>query len=1057
MSVLECVAPQRFYLSGNQQRFWSEREDAQRLLIQVAVLVEGHLDIPRLQFSIRRVVERHEIFRTRFDRVESIKYPFQVVITEPIFSWEEADGKGNATPESLLKFARERFPFPADPPLHALFAPISEDVAVLVLTLPALCGDLGTLDILVRELADQYGAEDNRAVGPDLASVQYIQFSEWQRSLLKDDDLESGREYWRQKLLDIPRAIQHFPFESGRVDHRKTVDQVCRTELNGGLPSKIRAIAAEFGTEPQVVLFACWSNLLWQLDDLTPHATWITLRGRDHKMLSTICGPLATHIPACCGWDSQIGTADAMVAVVKFIRDSKDWSLFYRPEQFEEQVLTELRIGFECDQSVHCVSANGVQFSKALCFCCPENIDLKLVPLLGPDTLSVQVYFNSTRFSPTHAHNFVAMFEASIANLDARTPFAALELQSESDARSTIGAHIGKCASANLERTLTEIFEEQVQHTPGQVAVIGKDQTLSFAELNRKANQVANYLISRGITVEDRVAIYLDRTAEVLVGILGILKASAAYVPLDPVYPKNRLNYVLRDAGCRIVLTQQSFLARFEQIEIETLCLDFNLALAEWQDHNPPQKSCPGNLAYLIYTSGSTGKPKGVMIQHRSVVSLLESLSEALGSALPVPMRVAVNAPIVFDASVKQWIQVLKGHTVCFVPEEARLHPESLTRYLEETKIDLMDATPSHFKLIMEAAKSLFEENRGMVLLGGEAIDDQTWKYLKSISEKKFYNVYGPTECTVDATVCPIANSNQPSIGYPIQGVQLYVLNQSLKPAPKMLSGELYIGGEGLARGYWNQPGLTAERFLPNPFSDVPGSRFYRTGDLVCQSSDGTLKFLGRADDQVKLRGYRLELGEIESVLREVRGVHDTLVLMQGHDEKSRRLVSYVVREAGGTVSTKEIKEHARQQLPDYMVPTAFAIVDRLPLNVNGKVDRNGLPEISPDSSDGSPEYTPPRGETERILAAFWQQILGVQKFGIHDNFFDLGGNSLLMVQMHRKIQDKFEKAVPMVELFRNPTIAMLSHFISEGTSNSSLSKAKKRAANRIAAANRIK
>jgi amino acid adenylation domain-containing protein len=538
-----------------------------------------------------------------------------------------------------------------------------------------------------------------------------------------------------------------------------------------------------------------------------------------------------------------------------------------------------------------------------------------------------------------------------------------------------------------------------------------------------------------------------------LVAILGILKAGAAYAPLDSTYPAQRLHYILEETRARFVITQKSLASGVSQGNWRAVCLDDDAEIARASDQNPRAVCHPENLAYVIHTSGSTGRPKGVMVQHKSVSNLLLALQEAIYSRHGSPLRVSMNAPIVFDASVKQWIQALKGNTICIVPEKSRLNPEALAQYIKDKKIDVLDCTPSQFRLML-ASGQLTEAEWApkAVLMGGEAVDESTWAVLHSNKQTSYYNVYGPTECTVDVTVCRMQDSVQPAIGHTLKNMQTYVLDRLFQPVPMNIAGELYVGGEGVSRGYWGRPDLTAERFVPDPFSGA-GSRLYRTGDLVCRLEDGSLKFLGRADDQVKVRGYRIELGEIVSVLREVAGVRDALVTVRGKDKEEPRLIAYAVREAGASLSIAELRQHLRKQLPDYMVPSGFVILDQIPLTVSGKVDRQALPDVDHEHSDLAASYVGPRSETENVITQIWQQVLDVKKLGIHDNFFDLGGHSLLMVQVYNKLREAFHKDVPMVELFRNPTIATLSGYFSGDTVTvPSLKKTQERASRRVAA-----
>ncbi len=799
-------------------------------------------------------------------------------------------------------------------------------------------------------------------------------------------------------------------------------------------------------------MLACWSALLSRFSGQPEQTCWVTLSGRGHEMLAGVYGLLAAPVPIQCDMESASDFTQVIVRTHERLAKAAEFQCFYRPEQFEEQACPDIRIGFEFNESA-AKGSEGIRFSAASLFSCVEELDLKL-SITGKETSYLLQLHYDRQFSAKFVQEVAACLQTFMGNVDGAKPVEEISIQSEDEWRKLIRDWNPAQTDFPAHKTIPQLFEEQAALTPERAAVIYEDQSFSFAELNQQANRLANYLLGLGVQIEDCVAICLERSAEMLVAILGILKAGAAYAPLDSTYPAQRLHYVLEETRARFVITQKPLASAVSQGNWRAVCLDDNAEIARAGDQNPRVVCHPENLAYVIHTSGSTGRPKGVMVQHKSVSNLLVALQEPIYSRHGSPLRVSMNAPIVFDASVKQWIQVLKGNTICIVPEKSRLNPEALAAYIKDTKIDVLDCTPSQFRLMM-ASGQLNEAGWApkAVLMGGEAVDESTWAVLHRNKQISYYNVYGPTECTVDVTVGRMQGSVQPAIGHTLKNMQTYVLDRQFQPVPVNVAGELYVGGEGVARGYWGRPDLTAERFVPDPFSGVLGSRLYRTGDLVCRLEDGSLKFLGRADDQVKVRGYRIELGEIASVLREVAGVRDALVTVRGEDKGEPRLIAYAVREAGAALSIPELRQHLRKQLPDYMVPSGFVILDQIPLTVSGKVDRQALPDVDHEHSDLAANYVGPRSETESVITQIWQQVLDVKKLGIHDNFFDLGGHSLLMVQVYNKLREAFHKDVPMVELFRNPTIATLSgYFSGDAATVPSLQKTQERASRRVAA-----
>jgi amino acid adenylation domain-containing protein len=535
----------------------------------------------------------------------------------------------------------------------------------------------------------------------------------------------------------------------------------------------------------------------------------------------------------------------------------------------------------------------------------------------------------------------------------------------------------------------------------------------------------------------------LERGVELVVALLGVLKAGGAYLPLDATYPPERLAFMLEDAGVRVLLTQSRLHGlvrqlRGEKEEVRVIEIDEEQeAISKQSEERVESPVRAENLAYVIYTSGSTGRPKGVMIEHRSVVNLAMGLREAIYVKHVESLKVSLNAPVVFDGSVKQLVQLVSGHSLHIVPERLRTDAEGLLSFIDEQSLDVLDCTPSHLRLLLADGLTGHARHKpSVVLVGGEAIDRETWKLLAESAETDFYNVYGPTECTVNATVCRVRTSKTtPTIGRPIANVKIYLLNDNLEPVPIGATGEIHIGGDGLARGYLNRPALTGERFVPNPFADQPGGRLYRTGDLGCYLSDGRIKFAGRNDLQVKLRGFRIEPGEIEARLREHSGVREAVVIVRNEATGDDRLNAYVTARQTSVPGPFELRQWLRGALPEYMVPSTFTVLQNLPLTRSGKIDRGALPE--PESVRQKPEarYLAPRDEIEQKICAVWQELLGVEKISIEENFFDLGGHSLLMVQAHGKLREIFKKDISIVEMFKNPSIKSLAEYFSEGTS----------------------
>nr|WP_269746923.1 non-ribosomal peptide synthetase [Burkholderia pseudomallei] len=591
------------------------------------------------------------------------------------------------------------------------------------------------------------------------------------------------------------------------------------------------------------------------------------------------------------------------------------------------------------------------------------------------------------------------------------------------------------------------MFEAQVSRTPEAAAVICGDETLSYTDLDARANRLAHYLRGQGVGPDTRVGLALGRGVEMMTGLLAILKAGGAYVPLDPGYASERLRAILDDSRPAIVLADAAGRTALDALAGAPPIADLQADASRWSalPSTPPRVEglTPRHLAYVIYTSGSTGQPKGVMVEHASVVNLWRALDEAIYRTHPSARRVSLNASIAFDSLVKQWVQLLSGRTLVVVPEPVRFDGRRLLDAIGRDRIDVFDCTPSQLALIEGARGPEDEAYPQVTLVGGEAIGEGMWSELASVSSRTYYNVYGPTECTVDATLARITAEHAPHIGGPLANVRAYVLNERLSPAPVGVRGELYIGGAGVARGYLNRPELTRERFIDDPF--VAGGRLYRTGDLARWRTDGSLEYLGRNDFQVKIRGFRIELGEIEAQLAKVTGVREVVVLARDSaadtdqnadpnasataNSSEKRLVAYYT----GDADVAALRAQAAQHLPSYMVPSAYVRLDAWPLTPNGKLDRRALPAPA-DDAYARAEYEAPRGAKEEALAAIWRDLLHVERVSRHDNFFELGGHSLLAVQLVSRLRQALSVEVALSTVFDAPVLSALASRLDDNT-----------------------
>ena len=573
------------------------------------------------------------------------------------------------------------------------------------------------------------------------------------------------------------------------------------------------------------------------------------------------------------------------------------------------------------------------------------------------------------------------------------------------------------------EKGVHELFEEQVKRAPDAMALSLRKEELSYRELNLRANKLARYLRAMGVGPEVLVGIFMDRSLEMLVGLLAVLKAGGAYLPLDPEYPPERIAFMIEDSQARAVLTQNSLLNRLPETAARRICLDADSAFFSLEsDENLQVRAVPDNLAYAIYTSGSTGRPKGVLVAHRGVTNMIEASGKLF--EVDSDSRILQAASLSFDASVLEiFMALLGGATLYLASHDTLASGTELGQLLRDNAISTIAITPSLLDTIPEREYPALHT----IVLGGEASSAATaarWS-----RGRRLFNAYAPTEATVYATAtqCAEGEARVPPLGWPISNMQVYLLDERLQPVPIGITGEIHVGGVGLARGYLNRPRLTAEQFVPDPFSRMPGARLYKTGDLARFNASGEIEFAGRADQQVKVRGFRIELGEIETVLSQHPGVREAVVVARENDSGGKRLIAYVVAREELPPTTSEMRDYLRRTLPEYMTPSSFVVLEALPLTATGKVDRNALPEPEQARPELAQVYVAPRTAVEEVLCGIFSEVLQIEPVGVRDSFFELGGHSLLATQIASRARAAFQVELPLRRLFEAPTVEQLA------------------------------
>nr|WP_304984929.1 non-ribosomal peptide synthetase [Corallococcus sp. CA047B] len=1049
--------PTALPLSFAQQRLWfiDQLEPGSSLYnMPFALTLLGTLDEDALRGSLDALMARHEVLRTTFrleggQPVQHLHDQAQVPLERVDLTGLEDAGERQREAERLATAESQRpFDLARGPVIRALLLKLATQEHVLVLHLHHIVSDGWSLGVLARELTAFYEAlrEGRTPMLPELP-VQYADFALWQRGWLQGEALDAQLAWWRQQLEGAPRALE-LPTDKPRPAISTQRGDTVPVHLPQELAEQVEALARREGATAFMVLLAAFQTVLHRYCGQDDVLVGSPIANRRHAETEGLIGFFVNTLVL----RGSFGARTTFRELLAQVRANTLGAYEHQDVPFERLVealqptrdlgrMPLFQVMFALQNApVPELSVPGLTFRPArIDGRATSQFDLSLDLHREEDGFRGTLEYATDLFERSTPTRLVAhlhvLLTAALARPEA--PLRELSLVTLEERAHLLELGSGGVTDFDREGTVHGRIEQQATRTPEADAVVFGETTLSFQELNARANQLAWELRARGVGPEVPVGLCLERSAELIVALLAVLKAGGAFVPLDPNAPATRRSLLLRDCGARVLVTSQALAEAWVPDVAHVVRLDAEQGrLSTLSRENPPPAALAGNLAYVIYTSGSTGLPKGVMVRHRSVLHLHRALTRTLYAGLEQGQRVTVNAPLYFDASIEQVLQLLDGHCLYVVPEDVRLDPERMLAWLEATRVDVLDCTPGQLKSLLEAGLLERAHVPSVLSVGGEAMDEVLWRQLARTSRTRAFNAYGPTECTVDATVWNVQGTSleQPVIGRPLDNLRAYVLDARQDLVPFGLPGELCFAGEGLARGYLGRPHLTAERFLPDPFNPEPGARLYRTGDKARWREDGTLDFMGRLDFQVKLRGHRIELGEIEATLRTHPGLRDAVVLVREDVPGDARLVAYVTPEQ----DTAPLREHLRNHLPAYMVPTAFVALPVLPLTPNAKVDRKALPAPEVSHLAASP-YEAPATPTEERLAALWAELLRVPTVGRHDNFFALGGHSLLATQVVARVRARFGVELPVRALFESPTVAALARRLPDAATTTAL------------------
>lgn len=1026
---------QGFQLSPQQAHLWSLQQHDSRA--QAAIAIDGPLDPRALETALYKIVSRHEILRTAFRSLPGMSLPLQVIGNHtlpllPLYDLSHEPMPRQAECLELLLQEINSLPVDLDNglPMHVWLVKTASNKHTLLVSISALCMDTAGLKNLFYELAFLYAnrSGDERLV---CEPMQYADFSDWQNEILTSEDSAAGQAYWQQHDFSNRGALS-LPLQKSVTRLRNTEPQTLPRNIDAGTLDTIAALASRYDVSVSTVLLASFHLLLWRLTQQAEVVTGVASSCRNYDELKSALGLFTKYLPLRSIFSKQLTFAGLLHEVEQQQQDAELWQEFFNSSA--DGPHTSFNYEF-VDDDVEVVSSGEVQFKLVRAWGQTDRSDVLLRCLRQLDgSLIAEWRYDTRLYEAGDIERLAAEWETVLLSISAQ-PGARVDAVKILGAaeRAQLLIDFNQTSEPNINPLcLHELVEAQVKRTPDAIAVEFEDQQLRYRELDERANRLARFLRRRGVTADTRVAILIERSLEMVVGLLGILKAGGAYVPLDTEYPVERLALMLQDSGARVVVTQEHLRSILDAIaadQLEPVYLNSQWQEIESESHEPLQHNLtPSNLAYVIYTSGSTGRPKGVLITHEAICNRLLWIQRDF--PLTEIDSLLQKTPSSFDASVWEiFVPLLSGARLVLAEPGGHRDSAYLVETISKLGITTLQLVPSMLRVFLDEPNLDHCDQLRRVFCGGEALPlDLQQKFFERMNAL-LCNLYGPTETSIDATFrsCKV-NDNQHGvlIGRPISNIQVYLLDSRLEPVPVGCSGELHVGGIGLARGYLNRPDLTAERFIPNPFSVEPGQRLYCTGDLARYLPDGTIEYLGRIDHQVKLRGFRVELGEIEAALCEQPAVKAAVVVAREDGASQQRLVAYVVPANGVPPSTDELRSTLEQRLPDYMVPSAFVMLAELPRLPNGKIDRASLPAPERVHRQSHEDFVAPRDAFEETLQQIWQQVLGISQIGVNDNFFELGGDSILSIQIVARANQAGLKLSPKL-LFRHQTIAELS------------------------------
>ena len=1042
--------PERIPLTFGQRRLWwlDQFTPGMTAYNSPALLwLEGTMHREAMHAAVQSLADRHEALRTVYRKHDG--EPFQLILDQVRAPWRElrvdgadAQQRRDAALDAAREEIRATFDLSADAMLRALLIEVEPQLHLLVLTFHHIAIDGWSISKLLDELYLVYNATvAGEKAQLDALPLQIADVAMWQNETLGGEGLQPQLDYWRERLTGAATTLD-LPADRSRPAQQSFRGALHRVEIPAALNERIEAYARESKSTLSMVFMAAYQALLARYtgqDDIT---VAMGIAGRNRVELESVVGFFVNTLALRTTFEGDPSFAQLLERVRDNVLGAmehgdapldKVLETLRLPRSSSHTPFAQVMFFFQNYPSIES-ELTGLKVEQLpLTELQPGNAQGDLSLFVSQDARREIVFeystdlFDAARIERLTEH-LLTVLEHAVSAPETRV--AELRLMSAAEQAELAAWNSQTARELPAQRTLASLVQAQVERSPDAIALVFGERQISYRELDRRGNALAHQLRAAGVGAGALVGLYVERTPEMLIGLLGILKAGGAYVPLDPTYPVDRLAYMLETSASRVLVTQRE-LAATPPAQVETTVIaDADAALGSEADHPPADGAGEHDLAYVIFTSGSTGKPKGVEIRNRSAVNLLRSVAREPG--LAAGQKLCAISTLSFDIALFELVLPLTvGATIVLVDRDTARDGMSLRRLVDNARLDVMQATPATWRMLLEVG---WRGNDAIKIIStGEALPRELADRLLPCCGE-LWNLYGPTETTVYSALCRVHPGSGPIlVGKPVDNTQIHIVDRNMQVQPIGVPGELLIGGDGLAAGYRGRPDLTEEKFIPDPLSGVAGSRLYRTGDLALWRRDGTLEVIGRIDHQIKLRGFRIELGEIESVLAQVAGITQAVVHCREDTPGDKRLVAYVTAE-GPAPATTALRDHLRAALPDYMVPSAFVVLDQFPLTPNGKVDRRALPapETVAAAEDGEADVLGPRTPEEEMLVELWQQLLNLRSVDVRANFFDLGGHSLLATRLLSRIDQAYGVELPLRTLFAAPTLEQLAACVAD-------------------------